>query len=140
MVETTSENKFGINDIYGRAIIEVKKMRFHKVREIGEKLIMEYQNGNISANGYDDIFERIDEIKKEIVLNNKKKIALQGSIVCEECKNMLPLGSMFCNRCGAKQTELDKEVMDVLKYKVCPQCGEVMEFANQFCGRCGLRF
>lgn len=138
MIGNGSENKFGNNDIYGRAIIDVKRIRFNKIKEIGENMIIEAQNNNITTKGYEDIFEQLEDVKKKIVLNNKKLLALKGSIVCETCKNMLPLGSLYCNRCGAQQTELDYEVMSVLKYKMCPQCGDVFGLENKFCGRCGI--
>ncbi len=138
MIGNGSENRFGNNDIYGNAIIEVKRMRFSKVKEIGERLLIEAQSNNMDIKGYSDIFEQIEDARHNIVLNNQKILALKGSIVCDSCKNMLPIGSQFCNRCGAGQRELDSEVMSVLRYKMCPQCGEVYGLENKFCGRCGI--
>ena len=99
-----NENKGKINDLYeelGRKVYE------NHVRE--ENIdISEFINDNCSK--IDVLSKEIEDARKEIlVLNNKK--------MCKKCFAEIEKDSIFCPKCGEKQTE-EKTVFEKAEEKL----------------------
>lgn len=75
----------------------------------------------------------LDEEKKIIT---KNKLAAQGLRLCEECQQIIPLDSAFCNKCGAK---LEAVEISTAGGKYCPLCGTLLNDGDLFCVSCGAK-
>lgn len=56
---------------------------------------------------------------------------------CYRCKKELPDDSVFCSKCGARQTNLR---MHKFRNRVCPVCGLVAMPEDEYCDECGHIF
>lgn len=66
----------------------------------------------------------------------KNKLASQGLRLCEQCRQIISLDSVFCNKCGAKLTPL---AVASENGKYCKSCGTLLEEGDLFCVKCGAR-
>jgi len=54
-----------------------------------------------------------------------------ATVACPQCGNQVPVGSKFCNNCGAKIEAAGKQF--------CSQCGAELPPGSKFCGNCGAK-
>ena len=122
--------------------------------EIGKKFYQDNKHADIS--GLDEEYRRLfGEVSKlDDKKNNMeaKQLALQGKRRCPECRVLLPIESRFCNMCGVKLPDLNKEeppkeeeaaeavAMEAnVEAKKCIFCGSPMESDAVFCPNCGQK-
>ncbi len=85
-----------------------------------------------------DVVKDIREMDERIALLNQQQYAFYGIRLCEECGAELSIDSSFCNKCGANQSELRKEV--IYASGKCPKCGSPIKAGDGFCMACGKKF
>lgn len=105
--------------------------------EIGTKYYEDHKKDPAKETQYAKEMEEIIAMDKETVIIEMRKLALQGLRKCTACGNMLPLDSMFCNKCGEKQQLLN--VTETMNKNVCPNCGAERDADNIFCTVCGYK-
>lgn len=116
---------------------ELEQERKKLLLAIGSKYFEEHKEDLAKGTAYADDVEDIIAIDKEKVIVEMRKLALQGLRKCTACGSMLPLDSMFCNKCGEKQQLLN--VTETMSKNVCPNCGAEREEDNVFCTVCGYK-
>ncbi len=124
-------------DPYEERVKELKAEKIRITRTIGELFIEENRDSDLSETKYADLFEKLFENERQTELNEKQQLASKGLRKCEKCGAELPINSSFCNKCGAKQGELESEV--VKTGKICPKCGEKLDEGDVFCINCGYK-
>lgn len=116
---------------------ELEQERKKLLLEIGAKYFEEHKEDSAKGTLYAKEIEGIIAVDKETIIVEMRKLALQGLRKCTACGNMLPLDSMFCNKCGEKQQLLN--VTETMNKNVCPNCGAERESDNIFCTVCGYK-
>lgn len=120
-----------------RRLNELEQERKKLLLAIGSKYFEEHKEDLAKGTAYAGDVEDIIAIDEERVIVEMRKLALQGLRKCTACGNMLPLDSMFCNKCGEKQQLLN--VTETMSKNVCPNCGAEREEDNVFCTVCGYK-
>lgn len=116
---------------------ELEQERKKLLLEIGTKYFEDHKDDPAKEMQYAKEMEEIIAMDKEAVIVEMRKLALQGLRKCTACGNMLPLDSMFCNKCGEKQQLL--KVTETMNKNVCPNCGAERDADNIFCTVCGYK-
>ncbi len=124
-------------DVYEEKLRDLKAQKIRITRQIGEKFIEENEGKDLSDTAYADLFAQLSGTEDEIDLTLKRQLASRGLRKCESCGAELPINSAFCNKCGAKQGELETEV--VTAGRICPKCGATLEEGDVFCISCGYK-
>jgi len=124
-------------DQYEEKLRELKAEKVRIIRQIGETFYELNKSNDMAGTAYEQFFSDMDRNLKNVEITEKQQLASQGFRKCESCGAQLPLDSVFCNKCGAKQEELEKEV--VIAGKVCPKCGAELEDGDLFCLKCGYK-
>ena len=132
-----SDKKDEVSEIYlniGKTVYEMYK----KDEEVGQIFTKECKK-------IDKTLKEIKEIEKTILFNKNLRN-------CNNCSEIIPLESAFCEHCGAKQNKVkikeeaittEKEEIKPEKIavdRVCPECGMVMDISSEFCRKCGHKF
>ena len=88
-----------------------------------------------------DYEEEFAEDLEAIVLSQKKlsdySLQMQiatGVVVCTNCQNHAPKGSVFCNMCGTRLPVINYD-----EYETCENCGILMKKELDTCPGCGIR-
>jgi len=88
-----------------------------------------------------DYEEEFAEYMKSIAASQKKlsdySLQMQivtGVVVCTNCHNNAPKGSVFCNMCGSRLPVINYD-----DYEMCENCGILMEKGLDACPGCGHR-
>ncbi len=91
---------------------------------------------------YREIFNDIDNVKKEILAQENALLAKEGKKKCLNCGEIITIESRFCNMCGfpckseKKKTEIHNMVP---KKRTCIKCGLALDDDADFCTNCGTR-
>jgi RNA polymerase subunit RPABC4/transcription elongation factor Spt4 len=109
--------------------------------QIGRKYYDECKTNGVYDAAYKEFFARIEQLRNEKKNLEINKLAQQGKRRCENCQNVLPIESKFCNMCGQSLPEISSKVKDdnKLKERVCVKCGAVLEQDAVFCSNCGTK-
>lgn len=124
-------------DEYEEKLRGLKAEKIRIIRQIGETFYELNKDSDMVGTAYEQFFIDIEKNHKNIEITEKQQLASKGLRKCISCGSQLPLDSAFCNKCGAKQEELEKEV--IIAGRVCPKCGAELEEGDKFCLKCGYK-
>lgn len=115
-------------------IAETERLLKEEYAAVGE-IFLKQSGDNLER----EYVPHVNEVKK--LLEQKKtlernKLAAQGLRLCESCHQVIPLDSVFCNKCGAK---MEPFVVSTAGGRFCPSCGAPIEKDNTFCSECGAK-
>lgn len=122
-------------DIFEEQLREMKAEKVRIIRQIGEMFVSENNNKDMSNTSYAELFDQLKNNSTKTILIESQQLASKGLRKCDSCGAELPIDSMFCNKCGAKQPELETEILSASKK--CPNCGADIEGGDAFCLKCG---
>lgn len=124
-------------DIFDAEYRELKAKRSRAIMKLGNAVYAENKDKDMSGTVYAEYYTDIAEADKDMILLEKRRLASRGLRKCEKCGAELAIDSGFCNKCGTKQGELEKEV--VMASHTCPKCGAKLEDGDAFCTSCGYK-
>lgn len=119
-----NENKNKIEGIYseiGKKVYEEKKI---------SEILMDFVNEKIEE--IDAMFKQNEELKREILILNNKKI-------CPNCDAEIDINTMFCPQCGKEQEKNEVEQFVPKGKRKCSGCSEIIDDENEFCPKCGTK-
>lgn len=116
-----------------KKIADLEQQKTSLIMQIGLQFLA--NNQDLAGTPYEEKANLIVAIDKEILFEEKKKLAVQGLRKCEKCGNVLVLDSSFCNKCGEKLEPLFAE--EIKEQKICPNCGSSYDDGALFCTTCG---
>lgn len=115
-----------------------QQMIFH----IGELFVNTNNAESVAGSQYEEVWKALEQNAIEAENTEKHKLAVQGLRKCDKCGFILSIDSVFCNKCGEKQSELvvQQEIPQVeAAPNVCPDCGTPWVNGAAFCTNCGRR-
>ena len=113
---------------------------------IGETVYDVYKKGEDVGKAFSKECKKIDKINDEISEMKKEFLYSKELRECKNCKEVIPLTSAFCEKCGEKQEPVkikkkeEKKETEVKVERVCPTCGLVCSNDAKFCNKCGYKF
>ncbi len=116
----------------------LKAKRSREIMKLGELYLKNHRETQISESEYAELVDSIIDVECEMELLEKRRLASLGLRKCEVCGMELSIDSVFCNKCGSRQGELDSEV--VKASQICPECGKKFKDGDAFCIYCGHEF
>lgn len=115
-----------------------QQMIFH----IGELFVNTNNAESVAGTQYEEVWKALEQNAFETENTEKRKLAVQGLRKCDKCGFILSIDSVFCNKCGEKQSELvvqqESPQMEAAP-NVCPDCGTPWVNGAAFCTNCGRR-
>jgi len=107
--------------------------------EIGEKALPELranpeyadlaEKADLAASQIDALEQEETTLRAEIERREQEELELAAKYTCYNCKKVNPVGSKFCEECGANLEEPPVEY--------CRECGTLNQPGQKFCGECG---
>lgn len=90
---------------------QVEDQKREMIYQLGEV----FYDSNRDAEAVDELYkDKVDTIKKleyNCKVWNNRKLKTQGMRQCENCGNILPYESSFCNKCGYKLKAVSEELV-----------------------------
>lgn len=85
---------------------------------------------------YKGFIQQIKALEEQKETLERNKLAAQGLRMCEHCRQIITLDSVFCNKCGSKLEPLE---ISSAGGRFCPSCGASLAEGDAFCTACGSR-
>ena len=117
------------------AVLEQQKQEV--IFNVGLLYVEKNDASSAAGTEFEPLLKQLEQIAKESNVLHKRILSVQGLRKCESCGNVLPLDSMFCNKCGEKLQPLF-EAEDVVG-NMCSKCGSVLDDGAVFCASCGAK-
>lgn len=103
---------------------QIKELLF----QVGTKMYDLYSAA--PPKGFEEIFFRISELKREIAENEARLAELNTAAYCPVCGDKLRMDAAFCSNCGFQIAD---------QRNVCTACGRKVDPQASFCPGCGTR-
>ena len=116
---------------------ELEQQKKDVIFDIGMNYVEKNTLESVAGTEYARFLRQLEEIEKEKVVLSKRILSVQGLRKCENCENILPLDSAFCNKCGEKLQTLF--VSAELTGNMCSKCGASLSEGAAFCTACGAK-
>lgn len=87
---------------YNYTISELEGRIKDNLSVLGSKLYEEYQNGVEFDGDILEVFEKIDELQKEIDEIKEKIANMHDGAICSKCGEIAEKDALFCKKCGNK--------------------------------------
>lgn len=127
--------------VYDAKMEELGKQTREVLCILGQK----YADNNTAESAAGSIYEeemtRLEALRKEMEEVEVQKLAKQGLRKCGECRSIVSIDSLFCNKCGVKLSPLEtapEPGAAPVTYH-CPNCGSEVESGMSFCISCGSK-
>ena len=85
---------------------------------------------------YKGFIQQIKDLEEQKETLERNKLAAQGLRMCEHCRQIITLDSVFCNKCGSKLEPLE---ISSAGGRFCPSCGASLAEGDAFCTACGSK-
>ncbi|MBD5471021.1 MAG: zinc ribbon domain-containing protein [Lachnospiraceae bacterium] len=118
-------------------LTQLEQQKKEVLYRIGEKYAASNTVETAAGIPYEEEMTELQNIEREFVQTEKRKLAVQGLRKCEKCGNVLAIESAFCNKCGEKLEALQLEPAG--GENTCPNCGSAYEEGTAFCTTCGTK-
>lgn len=111
-------------------------------QKIGEQVFEKIDPQNIPQE-YQALYSMIQASKKIIKEIEAEQVLEAHAALCPSCQSQIPMGSVFCNYCGAKivREQYPDQGTDAAAKKAdklrCPACGKEHSNDQCFCIYCG---
>lgn len=115
------------------AALEQRKQQV--IANIGKLYVEANDLKSAAGTVYEGPLKEIKEIREQVIILEKRKLAVQGLRKCEKCGNILVLDSAFCNKCGEKLEALF--IPTEQNPYICAKCGTPHDKGALFCTGCG---
>lgn len=102
---------------------------------LGQMYFEDHKKDENPEERYAAMIEQIHKLDQNRRGFYKNKLRLEGKMLCENCGEVIPYGSIFCSSCGKKADE--KQAQEDLKK--CENCGAEIESGSSFCVACGAK-
>lgn len=86
-----------------------------------------------------DKVEEIKTLAAEIERCRNEINRIKGIMKCPNCGAEVSAGSAFCNSCGTKMPQEQKEEPVPEGMRRCPGCNALVSVENAFCNQCGIK-
>ena len=97
-------------------IAQVEAQKKDSIFRLGES----FYNANKDNKELGEVFLSQVELLNKLEYNRRvwlnRKMKMQGMRVCENCGNILPYDSVFCNKCGNKLAAVAEELLMISEY------------------------
>lgn len=121
-----------------KAIAELDRKSEALITEIGQLYVRNNTVESSSGTPFEEPMKALKETAERKEALFKKKLALQGQRMCENCGNVLSIDSLFCNKCGEKLEPIQAAgTQNTASGGFCPKCGAELEEGSVFCIKCG---
>lgn len=104
---------------------------------IGEAYYAQHKD-DPSAEQLDKVGE-VKALAAEIEKCRNEINRIKGIVKCPNCGAEVSAGSAFCNSCGTKMPQEQKEEPVPEGMRRCPGCGALVSKENAFCNQCGMK-
>ena len=108
------------------------------IYHMGELFVGLNNATTVAGTEYESTWKELEKNALETDSTSKRRLAVQGLRKCDKCGFILALDSVFCNKCGEKQSELTFGTQEGAK-AVCPDCGATYAEGAAFCTNCGKK-
>ena len=105
------------------------------INQIGILFVENNDSKTAAGTIYEPWMKELEKMANEVVVLEKRKLAVQGLRKCEKCGNVLVLDSAFCNKCGEKLEALFAPTEQ--NPNICTKCGAPHAEGAMFCTSCG---
>ena len=122
---------------FERKLAELEKQKQEIIFKAGMLYVEQNNVSSVAGTEFEPLLQQLEQIGKETVTLNKRILAVQGLRKCENCENILPLDSAFCNKCGGKLKPLFEA--GEVNENVCSKCGTILDAGAVFCISCGAK-
>lgn len=85
---------------------------------------------------YKGFIQQVKDLEDQKETLERNKLAAQGLRMCEHCRQIITLDSVFCNKCGSKLEPLE---ISSAGGRFCPSCGASLAEGDAFCTACGSK-
>lgn len=122
---------------FEKKLAELEQKKQEVILQIGMRYVEKNDLAGVAGTEFELMLQQLDQMEKEKVVLNKRILAVQGLRKCESCENVLPLDSLFCNKCGEKLQPLFAS--DEMNKNMCSKCGADLSDGAAFCTSCGTK-
>ena len=93
------------------SIKQVEEQMKQTIYQLGELFYEANKDVDILDEAYKDKLDTIKKLEYNCKVWNNRKLKTQGMRQCENCGNVLPYESSFCNKCGYKLKAVSEELV-----------------------------
>jgi len=125
-------------------IAQVEAEMKQRMMQLGQMFYRDYQNRENVEADYKVIMDMIGKLDENRKGFYNHKLRLEGNMVCVNCGQIIPYGSVFCANCGKRADVKEDGAKDEIQTdgmpeeKVCSKCNTVFKNPEaKFCAVCG---
>ncbi len=123
-------------------LVTLAQQKQQMIFSIGELFVSTNTAESVAGTQYEEVWKALEQNAIDVEDTEKRKLAVQGLRKCDKCGYILSLDSVFCNKCGEKQSEMmlqPETSQPEAPQNVCPDCGTPCLPGAMFCTNCGKR-
>jgi len=120
---------------FDRQLAALEQRKRSIICNIGDLYVEQNTSKTAAGTAFEEFMKEIEKIAEEVIVLEKRKLAVQGLRKCDKCGNVLVLDSAFCNKCGDKLEPLF--MASAQNPNICTKCGASHEEGAAFCTSCG---
>lgn len=119
-------------------LLQAENEMMQKLTQLGQMFFMENRENTELDPKYAALvgeIVKLDENRKSFYTH---KLRVEGNMMCANCGQIIPYGSVYCSHCGKRADVKDENASEAQPVRICPKCGTKMADSNaKFCVECG---